>query len=575
MKKQVHEIYRTDMVVVPPSMIVSEAITLMRDKHTSYLIVLDSNKLVGIFTERDIVRCIVESGLQFVRHEISQVMKPHVITVSTDSFIFEAFDLVSNNHIRHLVVVNEDGQPVGVVTLADLIDHLGYNYFIKVHVVSQIMTTPPITITPDATVFEAVATMAKSCVSFLIVVDMDKPIGVLTEQDIASLAAKKIDPETVFVEEFMSSPVISVTNDTPLTSAAIQMQHKKIRRLVVLDENGNLSGVITQSNFIKAMESKYVETLKEIVKSQSGQLAQAIRKLSQKTLYLDSILSTSMGLGIIAANAEGLIELYNSEAERIIGMSDYDVIGKNIHVIHKMMGVDHNRYDETVSALQAKQSHSFSFERKIENGKIFVQALINGIWDVKGLIGYVMVLQDLTTSKANEDTIKFLAYHDTLTNLPNRANFHERLTLELARAKRNESTMAIMILDLNKFKEVNDSLGHLAGDQLLKEQAARMQACLRQTDSVARFGGDEFIFILPEAGGRENGALIARNILQQIEQPLEINGASLNITASIGVAFYPLDGNESEDLLRIADTAMYKAKDLSRETNSSAVICCS
>lgn len=547
----------------------------MREKHTSYLLALDGNRLKGIFTERDIVRGIVESGLQFVRYKISQVMRTEVITVNKDAYIFEAFDLVLNNQIRHLVVVDDEAQPIGMVTITDLIDNLGYNYFIRVQEVCQIMSTPPITIIPGRTVFEAVTVMAKLSVSFLVVVDRGKPVGVVTEQDVALLAAKEVELQTILVDEVMSSPVISVTKKMSLSKAAFHMQQNKIRRLVVLDENGNLCGVITESNFIKAMESKYVDTLKAIISNQGGQLAQAIRRLSEKTIYLDSILSTSIGLGIVAANSNGLVEIYNNEAERILGLRADDVIGKNIHVIHETLGIDRNRCAGSLGTVQARGSHSFSFERTEKAGKLFVQALINGMWNAKGdFTGFVLILRDLTSHKIAEDTIKFLAYHDTLTNLPNRGSFHERLTVELARAKRNGTVMAIMLLDLNKFKEVNDTLGHFAGDQLLKALAGRMQACLRESDTVARFGGDEFIFILSEAGGRENAECIAQNILQQIEQPLEIEGVNLIPTASIGVVCYPMDGDESEILLRRADKAMYKAKDLSRVTNCSAVAFC-
>jgi len=574
MKKQINEICRTELTTVPPSIIVSEAIACMREKRTSYLLVLDANRLQGIFTERDIVSGIVESGLQFVRYKISQVMRTSVITVHKDAFIFEAFDLVLSNHIRHLVIVDDQAQPVGMVTIADLIDNLGYNYFIRVQKVWQIMSSTPITTTPGNTVFEAVTTMAKLSVSFLVVVDMGRPIGVLTEQDVARLAAKEIDLKTILVEGVMSGPVISVHKDMSLAKAAQQMHQNQIRRLVVLDDDGNLCGVITESNFIRAMESKYVDTLKAIITNQGGQLAHAIRRLSEKTLYLDSILSTSMGLGIVVANANGLVEIYNSEAERILGIEADTVIGKNFHAIHERVGIDHKRCDAPLSTIQAKRSHSFNFERTGENGKIFVQALINGIWNAQVFTGYVMILRDLTTHKKAEDTIKFMAYHDNLTNLPNRSSFHEQLKVEIARAKRNGSVMAIMLLDLNKFKEVNDTLGHFAGDQLLKVLAGRMQACLRGSDIVARFGGDEFIFILPEVGGRENAEFIAHNILQGIEQPLEIDGVTLISTASMGIVCYPLDGDAPENLLRLADNAMYKAKDLSRATSCSSVVFC-
>jgi len=574
MKKQISEICRTELTTVPPSIIVSEAITLMREKHTSYLLVLDANRLLGIFTERDIVSGIVESGLQLVRFKIAQVMRASVITVHKDAFIFEAFDLVLSNHIRHLVVVDDQAQPVGMVTIADLIDNLGYNYFIRVQKVWQIMSSTPITTTPGNTVFEAVTTMAKLSVSFLVVVEMGKPIGVLTEQDVARLAANEIDLKTILVESVMSGPVISVHKDMSLAKAAQQMHQNHIRRLVVLDEDDNLCGVITESNFIRAMESKYVDTLKAIITNQGGQLAQAIRRLSEKTLYLDSILSTSMGLGIIVANANGLVEIYNSEAERILGIEADTVIGHNFHAIHERVGIDHKRCDGSLSTIRARRSHSFNFERTGKDGKIFVQALINGIWNAQVFTGYVMILRDLTTHKMAEDTIKFMAYHDNLTNLPNRSSFHEQLKVEIARAKRNGSVMAIMLLDLNKFKDVNDTLGHFAGDQLLKVLAGRMQACLRKSDIVARFGGDEFIFILPEVGGRENAECIAHNILQGIEQPLEIDGVTLVSTASMGIVCYPLDGDAPENLLRLADNAMYRAKDLSRATNCSSVVFC-
>jgi diguanylate cyclase (GGDEF)-like protein/PAS domain S-box-containing protein len=372
----------------------------------------------------------------------------------------------------------------------------------------------------------------------------------------------------------MSSPVITVNKDTQLSMAALHMHQNQIRRLVVLDEDDNLCGVITESNFVRAMESKYVDTLKDIITNQGSQLAQAIRRLSAKNLYLDSILATSMGLGIVAADSNGLVELYNNEAQRILGLKADDVIGKQFHAIQAILGIDHHRCDGVLGTVQTRGSHSFSFERTGEEGKLFVQAMINGIWDAHVFTGYVMVLRDLTSNKKAEDTIKFLAYHDSLTNLPNRSSFHERITVELARAKRSGSVMAIMLLDLNRFKEVNDTLGHFAGDQLLKALAGRMQACLRESDSVTRFGGDEFIFILPEAGSRENAAFIAQNILQEIEQPLEIEGVALVPTASMGVVCYPLDGDAPDNLLRLADNAMYKAKDQSRTTNCSAVAFC-
>jgi len=162
--------------------------------------------------------------------------------------------------------------------------------------------------------------------------------------------------------------------------------------------------------------------------------------------------------------------------------------------------------------------------------------------------------------KQDEEALQQLAHNDTLTGLPNRTLFHDRLEQALAMAQRNQQEFALLFLDLDHFKEINDALGHDMGDLLLREASTRLLACVRKMDTVARMGGDDFTVILTETKVPENVELVARNILQSLLEPFDLKGASSKIGCSIGIAIYPTHGRDSETLLKHADVAMYNAK---------------
>jgi diguanylate cyclase (GGDEF)-like protein len=165
---------------------------------------------------------------------------------------------------------------------------------------------------------------------------------------------------------------------------------------------------------------------------------------------------------------------------------------------------------------------------------------------------------------ASHDRIEVLAHRDTLTNLPNRALAKDRLEQLLLQAKRNQSLAAVMFLDLDNFKTVNDSLGHAAGDQLLCMVSERLMGCVRESDTVARLGGDEFLLLLGEIHSEEAITTAATKVMQQLGRAFEINGLDVVATASLGIAVYPRDGTDMDLLLKNADLAMYRAKDAGR-----------
>ncbi len=172
--------------------------------------------------------------------------------------------------------------------------------------------------------------------------------------------------------------------------------------------------------------------------------------------------------------------------------------------------------------------------------------------------------KDITERKQIEEKIKHMAFHDALTFLPNRILFHDRLTLVLAHAHRNKEMFAVLFLDLDRFKDINDTLGHTMGDQLLRDVANRLKGCIREEDTIARFAGDEFTLLLLGITEAEHVRNIAQKILDAVKQPLMLGGHELSITTSIGIAIYPGNGEDVETLLKNADTAMYHAKEQGR-----------
>ncbi|PKM46800.1 MAG: hypothetical protein CVV03_04845 [Firmicutes bacterium HGW-Firmicutes-8] len=282
------------------------------------------------------------------------------------------------------------------------------------------------------------------------------------------------------------------------------------------------------------------------------------RKMAEDALKRYRLLSEHAGDIILFLRQDGQIIDVNDAAVKVYGYNRKELLGMSAYDL---------RAPETKSSLAENLLQAelmgilFETYHQRKDGSVFpveisLQSTMFG--DERVLFG---IVRDISERKKAEETINHLAYHDPLTDLPNRILFYDRLNMALAHARRNRQMVAVMFLDLDRFKYVNDMMGHAMGDHLLKDVASQLAKCVRSDDTVARIGGDEFTILLPEIGREEDAAKVAKKINEVLKKPWVINNHEFQITASIGIVLYPNDGEDAETLTKNADTAMYRAKE--------------
>lgn len=278
-----------------------------------------------------------------------------------------------------------------------------------------------------------------------------------------------------------------------------------------------------------------------------------LRKLSQAV--------EQSPLPTFITNPEAHIEYVNGAFSIVTGYPVSDAIGKNPNFL-SAGDTPKAVYDDLWSTISAGHNWRGEWQNKRKSGEIFwVRVVVSPVVDKRGTIThYVCILEDISLQKTQEARIKYQANYDALTGLANRFLVIERLNAAIAEARSNARNVAILFIDLDNFKSVNDTLGHETGDNLLKLAAARLQGVVRETDTVGRLGGDEFIVILGQTESAEEAIPTATHILMTFRNPFQFNQREIILTASIGISICPTDGLQHTELLRKADIAMYAAK---------------
>jgi diguanylate cyclase (GGDEF)-like protein/PAS domain S-box-containing protein len=251
----------------------------------------------------------------------------------------------------------------------------------------------------------------------------------------------------------------------------------------------------------------------------------------------------------------GVLQKDGSDVSEILGRANWELPGINL---------SRKEWAAHRTLLEARQAfYDFTFKQLRPDG-VWRHVSLSGrpIFDEQGgFNGYRGIGKDVTVAKVAEERIQYLAYHDALTTLPNRTLFSQFLNRGISQAYRYDKKLAVLFIDLDRFKSINDTLGHDAGDLLLKEVAARLKRCLRGSDMLARLGGDEFVVLLEEVSDSKYLGTVAQKLLSAVVKPFEMAGQEFRVTASVGISVYPIDGRDEQTLMKNADIAMYRAKE--------------
>ncbi len=289
------------------------------------------------------------------------------------------------------------------------------------------------------------------------------------------------------------------------------------------------------------------------------------RREAESALRLSAKVFEHNSEAIMITDHENRIVSVNHAFETITGYVGNDAIGKNPNLLASGRH-DKEFYREMWKTLVEQGLWRGEIWNKRKNGEIYPEWLtISQVLDERGkLTHHIAVFLDITERKKEEERIQYLANFDVLSGLPNRYLLNDRAEQAVAQAQRHQSKVGWLFIDLDHFKNINDSLGHDVGDELLKQVALRLKACLRRSDTLARLGGDEFIAVLTDITEENEAAYVAEKMIDTLSRPFEVGESRLHITPSIGISLYPDDGETQVQLMRNADLAMYRAKDSGR-----------
>jgi diguanylate cyclase (GGDEF)-like protein len=490
--------------------------------------VLEDKQPVGILTEKDIVE-ILHRGVDLDERAYKYATKS-LITTKGNRTIGYALNLMVENNIKRVIVTDDLNNFLGIITQKDLLKQLEdefYRSMFKVrHITENLryMISVPI----ECSLSEVLEEMVENKFSSVPVTKDGEAVGIITERDILRIAAENISLENN-VGEYMSTPLISVNLDTELTEIVKIMNRHDIRRVVVTNNEGVATNVITIRDVFKNIESDYSKFLE--------------RKLRHAKDILNLL-------------PEMLIEITDTGEEQLTIWANEKVINKFGREI----------IDKPITELIPKKYWNEFYNtliksNKVENVKFNKNS---GVYELSGFSvrtdgknensRFQLIVRDIT-----EETK--LSTTDPLTSIYNRRFINEFLKKEIERSKRLDKIFSIVICDIDDFKKINDTYGHLSGDMVLKSFSQLIINSLRKLDVIGRYGGDEFIIILPETTS-ENAFNITERLRIEIENmkiPL-MRDKKTKITASFGIAAFPEDGMSFDDLLVTGDGRLYKAK---------------
>lgn len=557
--QSIEHILSAEILSCRPDTPVSEAARKMLDANCGSIIVMaDDGIPQGVWTESDAVK--VDLGDDNGRSRpVCEVMSKPIITLQHDVTVHHALGVFRQSRIRH-ALVEKHGQLIGVLSLSDVILNQDTEAFLGVKRLDMLNSPEVSILSHSDTLQTALREMRDHDLSAVGVLFPDQSYGILTQRDVVRLLAH--DDTNRLIGTVCTRPVLGLPQSASLLQARRMIYQHQIRHLAVFDSAGKLVQIVSFREIIQSIEHEFLLELHGALRERDEALLQS----KQNLLLADKVFEATME-GIVITDQSGVIQTVNPAFVRITGYSREEAVGRTPAIL-KSGKQPREFYEYLWRCLIKDGAWQGEVVNRRKNGLLYTEHLsITAIRDDSGECRhYVAVFSDITQRKQAEERLHFLANHDALTGLPNRTLFIEKLQAAVEQAAQYNRRVALMFVDLDRFKLVNDTLGHHAGDELLTRIASELRRVAPQLATVARLSGDEFTILLDNVVSVQQVASRAQSILDAVSAVAVVAGQEVFISASVGIAMYPDDGAAADALLANADTAMYRAKERGKNT---------
>ncbi|ATJ84655.1 EAL domain-containing protein [Halomonas beimenensis] len=555
----IERIMQTGLLSCGPATPLCEAAARMSARCCSSILIVQDGRTLGIWTEQDSL-AIDFADPAMVRRPIAEVMSQPVARLPRHATVGEAAMRFAVERCRHFLVVDDADRPLGIVSQTDVALNQGLEPYLRLREVHGAMRRSPLVLPGDLSLAEAARRMRQRGGDAAVVGGDGQELGILTERDLVRFVARH--PGNVPVGELASRPLLTIGANDPLIQARELLVGQGIRHLAVLDEAGRVDGLLGFQDILAGAEYGYLQDLREALEQRDQALAKSRENLQLAERVIDASLE-----GIIITDPQTRIEFVNPAFTHMTGYSLEDVAGHTPAILSSGRH-DAAFYRDMWQSLQESGFWRGEIWNRRKSGELYLELLtISAIHNEAGEVShYAALFTDITHIRENEEQVRRLAYYDPLTRLPNRRLLDDRLSLAVRHAHRHGRRLAVLFLDLDHFKRVNDSLGHALGDELLVKLTGRLKQHLREDDTLARLGGDEFLVLLPDVQEIDEVTRVARRLIESVSAPFELGRHRFRVGCSLGISLYPDDGDDAEALVQRADAAMYRAKQEGRNT---------
>ena len=377
--------------------------------------------------------------------------------------------------------------------------------------------------------------------------DQGSICGVITDYLLRQLVETGCDIWNTRADKYLR-PIVSLPENMWLKDAYSLAVSEVSEIVVVLNTSREIKGIVSREAIARSLGFE---------ENNSNVLCNL---KNNDTLFLDTALNESLLTGIVGTDENLRIVYFNEAMSRFLDDTKFLRLGNKFIDIIKLFNVSEEDLMKAIAEMDIEEQQPINSWCTVYGNKKNLEIRISRLYMGNGFGGLVFTVQDKTEQYNVENVVRRMAYFDMLTGLPNRSMFKERLDLEMKRIKRFNGRMAMMMCDLNDFKEANDRYGHAIGDKLLIRVGELLSSCIRETDIVARYGGDEFLFLLPDMATVEDVNMFTDRVQECLSVDIDVDGVLFHLSAALGYTFYPDGGTSFEELLRSADLSMYRDK---------------